>query len=120
MFPPVIKCENISFKSVKISFIYDKVCFIIFSTRYHALPYALPYYNSTHDLFLCNIRCITVHVTLHFERNKYIFVPFSMGYHALPSVLRVIVYFFFKNLMVTHGNALKMEQIFTCSIQNVW
>ena len=57
----------------------------------NALPYALPYYNrqflqySTDDLFLCNIRCITVHVTMHFEGNKYIFVPFSTGYHALPS-----------------------------------
>ena len=36
----------------------------------NALPYALPYYNrqflqySTDDLFLCNIRCITVHVTI--------------------------------------------------------
>ena len=52
----------------------------------NALPYALPYYNrqflqySTDDLFLCNIRCITVHVTMHFEGNKYIFVPFSTGY----------------------------------------
>ena len=51
----------------------------------NALPYALPYYNtqflkySTDDLFLCNIRCITVHVTMHFEVNKYIFVPFSTG-----------------------------------------
>ena len=59
----------------------------------NVLPYALPYYNrqflqySTHDLFLCNIRCIAVHITLHFERNKYIFVPFSTGYHVLPSVL---------------------------------
>ena len=48
----------------------------------NALPYALPYYNrqflqySTHDLVLGNIRCITVHVTMHFERNKYILVPF--------------------------------------------
>ena len=59
----------------------------------NALPYALPYYNtqflkySTDDLFLCNIRCITVHVTMHFEVNKYIFVPFSTGYHPLPSIL---------------------------------
>ena len=59
----------------------------------NALPYALPYYNrqflqySTHDLFLGNIRCITVDVTMYFEGNKYIFVPFSMGYHALPSIL---------------------------------
>ena len=59
----------------------------------NALPHALPYYNreflqdSTHDLFLCNLRCIPVHVTMHFERNKYIFVPFSTGYHALPSIL---------------------------------
>ena len=67
------------------------------TTRYQrvtiALPYALPYYNmqflkySTDHLFLCNIRCITVHVTMHFEVNKYIFVPFSTGYHALPSIL---------------------------------
>ena len=59
----------------------------------NALPYALPYYNrqflqySTHDVFLWNIRCITVHVTMHFERNKYKYVPFSTGYHALPSNL---------------------------------
>ena len=59
----------------------------------NALPYALPYYNKQflqylkHDLFLCNIGCITVHVSLHFERNKYIFVAFSTAYHALPSVL---------------------------------
>ena len=59
----------------------------------NALPHTLPYYNrqflqySTHDLFLCNIRYITVHVTMHFGGNKYIFVPFSTGYHALPSIL---------------------------------
>ena len=39
----------------------------------NALPYALPYYNmqflkyATDDLFLCNIRCITVHVTMHLK-----------------------------------------------------
>ena len=60
----------------------------------NALPYALLYYNkqflqnSTNDLFLSNIRCIAVHVTMHFERNKYIFVPFSPGYHALPSIIK--------------------------------
>ena len=60
----------------------------------NALLYALQYYNrqflkySTHDLFLGYIRCITVHVTMHFERNKYIFVPFSMGYHASPSIYK--------------------------------
>ena len=99
----------------------------MFHYSFNALPYALPYYNrqflkySTDDLFLCNIRCITVHVTMHFEVNKYIFVPFSTGYHALPSILskKVIVYFFFKNLMVTPGNALKMVQILSCFIQNV-
>ena len=59
----------------------------------NTLPYALPYYNrqflkySTDGLFLCNIRCITVHITMHFEGNKYIFAPFSTGYHALPSIL---------------------------------
>ena len=53
-----------------------------------ALRYVLPYYKrqflqySTHDLFLCNIRYITVHVTMHFERNKYKFLPFSKGYHT--------------------------------------
>ena len=94
----------------------------------NTLPYALPYYckqflqYSIHDLFLCNITCVTVHVTMHFERNKYIIVPFSTGYRALPSILykKVRVYFFFKNSMVTRGNALKMVQIFTCSIENVW
>ena len=59
----------------------------------NALPYALPYYNrqflqySTHDHFLCYIRCITVHVTMYFKRNKYKIVPFSMGFHELPSIL---------------------------------
>ena len=59
----------------------------------NTLQYALPYYNtqflkySKIGLFLCNIRCITVHITMHFEVNKYIFVPFSTGYHALPSIL---------------------------------
>ena len=94
----------------------------------NALPYALPYYNtqflkySTDDLFLCNIRCITVHVTMHFEVNK---VHICTIFNGLPRVTvnfikKVIVYFFFKNLMVTRGNALKMVQILSCSIQNVW
>ena len=58
-------------------------------TRYHALPYALPYYNrqflqdSRYDLFLCDIRCITVPVTMHFERNKYKFITIFNG---LPRV----------------------------------
>ena len=65
------------------------------------LPYAFPYYNrqflrySTHDHFPYNFRCITVHVTMHSERNicnilhirKYIFVTFSTGYQALHSIL---------------------------------
>ena len=62
VFPPVIKCEDISSKSVKISFIYDKLCFIILSTRYHALPtrYRMRYriiignfYNIQHMTFYC-------------------------------------------------------------------
>ena len=77
-----IKWENISFKSVKISFIYDKVCFIILSMRYHALPtrYRMRY-----------------RITIGNFYNR-----------------------FYKNLMGTCGSALKMVQIFTCSIQNVW
>ena len=81
VFSSVIKYEGISFKTVKVSFIYENVCFIILSTRYYrlptgyqqvtnALPYALLYYNrqllqySIHDHFLCNIRCTTVHATM--------------------------------------------------------
>ena len=64
VFPPVIKCENISFKSFKISFIHDKVCFVIFSMRYHVLPtrYRMRYriiignfYNIQHMTFFCAI-----------------------------------------------------------------
>ena len=79
------------------------------TTGYQRVSNALPCYStqflqySTHDRFLCNIRCITVHVTKHFERNKYIIVPFSTRYYALPSIFlkKIIVYFFFKNVVVT-------------------
>ena len=32
---PIIKCEDIGFKTVKVRFIYDKTYFIILSTYYH-------------------------------------------------------------------------------------
>ena len=74
------------------------------------LLYAFPYYNwqflrySTHDHFPCNIKCITVHVTIHFERNKYIFVTFSTGYQALPSILSA--YCDMLNVQNTHSKKL--------------
>ena len=85
------------------------------TTGTNALPYALPYYNtqfleySTCDHFLRNIRCTAVHITMHFERNKYIFLTFSTGYHAFPSILlkEIIVYFFFKKLVVTRWKCYK-------------
>ena len=132
VFPPVIKCETISFKSVKISFIYNKVCFIIFSTRYRALPtlYRIRYriiignfYNIQHMTFFCAtshvllfmLLCILKGISTYF----YHFQRVTTRYHQFYKK-KAIAYFFFKNLMVTRGNALKMVQIFTCSIQNVW
>ena len=70
---PVKTCENISFKSVKISFIYDKVCFIILSMRYHALPtrYHMRYrivignfYSIQHMTFFCPISDVLLFMLL--------------------------------------------------------
>ena len=131
VFPPFIKCENISFKSVKISFIYDKVCFIILSTRYHTLPthYRMRYriiidnfYNIQHMTFfsaisdallfmlLCILKGISTYLC-HFQRVTTRYPQFYKK--------KVIVYFFFKNFMVTRGNASRIVQIFFSSIQNV-
>ena len=60
-------------KSVKTTFIYEKVRFVILSTRYQSINRQFFQFSSI-DHFLSNIRCITVHVTMHFERNKLIFV----------------------------------------------
>ena len=125
MFPPVIKCENISFKSVKISFIYDKVCFIILSTRYR-MRYRIiigNFYNIQHMTFFCAISDVLLFMLLCILKGistyLYHFQRVTTRYRQFYKK-KVIVYFFFKNLMVTRGNALKLVQIFTCSIQNVW
>ena len=80
MFCSVIECEDISFMTVKVSFIYDKVYFIIPSTRYHGLPtrYHTRYfivarniYNIQHGTIFCAISDVSLFsVTMHFERNK--------------------------------------------------
>ena len=131
MFPPFIKFENISFKSVKINFIYDKVYFIILSTRYHALPtrYRMCYriiidnfYNIQQMTFFCAISdallfmllCILKGISTYLFHFQRVTTRYRQFYKK-----KVIVYFFFKNLMVTRGNALKMVQIFTSSIQNM-
>ena len=73
VFSPVIKCENISFRSVKISFIYDEVCFIILSTCYHALRtrYHMRYriikgnfYNIQQMTFFCAISDVLLFMLL--------------------------------------------------------
>ena len=61
------------------------------------------FYNIQHMTFFCAIPDVLLlpDVTVNF-------------------IKQVIVYFFSKNLMVTRGNAYKMLQIFSCSIQDVW
>ena len=130
MFSPVIKCEDIKFMTVQVSFIYDKVYFIIFSTRYHGLPtrYHTRYriiicnfYNIQHTTIFCAISDVLLFMLLCILKGISTYL-----YHfqrlTLRSILlkKIIVYFFFKNLMVTRGNALKMLQIFIFSVQNVW
>ena len=73
MFSPVIKCQDISFKTVKVSSIYDKVCFIILSTGYLGLPtcYHTRYciiignlYNVQHITIFCAISDVSLFMLL--------------------------------------------------------
>ena len=73
MFPPVIKCEGISFKTVKVSFTYDKICFVVLSTRYHRFPtrYHTRYriiignfFNIQHMIIFCAISDVLLFMLL--------------------------------------------------------
>ena len=104
VFSPVIKCQNISFKSVKISFIYDKVCFIILSTRYHALPthYRMRYriiignfYNiqrmsffwAISDVLLFMLLCILKGISTYLYHFQWVTIHYRQFYKKGNSIL---------------------------------
>ena len=78
----------------------------------------VPYNYGHFASFLIIINCSTLlEVLLNVLTNIFseisTVVNFLMPYYALPSFSykKISVYFFFKNLMVMHGNALKLTPI---------